>query len=243
MSESNDHGDQDGAKRESGFARAASELHDQRLVFLPTAVNEDSAKLLVAQMLALEAEDPDADITLVINSPGGGVYDMFAIIDTMDTIKPDVSTVCVGKAMSAAAVIFAHGAKGKRFVAPRARVMIHQPHSGVDGQASDIEIAAAEVIGLKAELTQMLADDSGKTFEEVHDLTERDKFYRGQEAVDFGLADAVLTPELAQKAAQTRRVAAASIATRKAADLTQQTQEPTGAGGLPTGRSEATIAA
>jgi ATP-dependent Clp protease protease subunit len=147
----------------------------------------------MAQLLHLESEDPDKDIFIYINSPGGSITSLFAIYDTMQYIKPDVSTVCMGMAASAAAVILAGGAKGKRFGLPHSRVMLHQPHGGAQGQATDIEIQAKLIMQMREQLNQILADHSGQEFEKVADDTDRDFWLLAEEAVEYGIIDSLLS--------------------------------------------------
>ncbi len=176
-----------------------SRLLKDRIIFLSGQVEDNMANLIIAQMLFLEAEDPDKDIYLYINSPGGVVTAGMAIYDTMQYIKPDISTICVGSAASMAAVLLAAGTKGKRFALPHSRVMIHQPLGGAQGQATDIEIHAREILRIKDELTSILATHSGKAKRTVAKDTERDNFMTAQEAVKYGLIDEVLTREELQQ--------------------------------------------
>ncbi|MDO9011850.1 MAG: ATP-dependent Clp endopeptidase proteolytic subunit ClpP [Gallionella sp.] len=169
-----------------------SRLLKERVVFLVGEVNDHSANLIVAQMLFLESENPDKDIHLYINSPGGSVTAGMAIYDTMQFIKPDVSTLCIGQAASMGAFLLTAGEKGKRFCLPNSRVMIHQPLGGFRGQASDIEIHAREILYLKQKLNQMLAQHTGKTVEVIERDTDRDNFLSAADAVTYGLVDQVL---------------------------------------------------
>src|SRR5438128_3770422 len=169
-----------------------SRLLRERIVFLVGPVNEQSASLIVAQLLFLESENPDKDISFYINSPGGSVYDGLAIYDTMQFIKPDVSTLCVGQAASMGSLLLAAGAKGKRFALPNSRVMIHQPMGGFQGQASDIEIHAKEILYLKARLNEILAKHSKQPIDVIQHDTERDFFMGAQDAVKYGIVDKVL---------------------------------------------------
>ena len=169
-----------------------SRLLKDRIVFLNEEVNETTASLVVAQLLFLEAEDPDKDIYLYINSPGGSVTDGMAIYDTMQYIKPDVNTICIGMAASMAAFLLCAGEKGKRYALPNSEVMIHQPLGGAQGQATDIEIHAKRIIEMKRKLTQIMADRSGQDVEKVKADTERDNFMSAQEALEYGLIDAVI---------------------------------------------------
>ena len=170
-----------------------SRLLKERVIFLVGPVNDQMANLIVAQLLFLESENPDKDISLYINSPGGSVSAGLAIFDTMNFIKPDVSTLCTGMAASMGAFLLAAGAKGKRFSLPNSRIMIHQPSGGSQGQASDIEIQAKEILYLRERLNKILAERTGKTEEQIHKDTDRDRFMSGDEAADYGLIDKVLT--------------------------------------------------
>ena len=173
-----------------------SRLLKDRIVFLGGPINDDVANLVIAQLLFLEAEDPDKDIHLYINSPGGVVTAGMAICDTMQYIKPDVSTICVGSAASMGAVLLTAGAKGKRYALPHARVMIHQPLGGVQGQASEIEIHAREILRMREELNGILASHSGQPIDVVARDTDRDNFMSAADAVKYGLIDEVLTRPL-----------------------------------------------
>ena len=170
-----------------------SRLLKDRIIFLGEEVNDVTASLVVAQLLFLAAEDPDKDINLYINSPGGSVTAGMAIYDTMQYIKPDVSTICIGMATSMGAFLLAGGAKGKRYALPNAEVMIHQPSGGARGQATDIRIHAENILRTKAKLNQILAENTGKPVEEVERDTERDNFMSAEEAKAYGLIDAVIT--------------------------------------------------
>jgi len=170
-----------------------SRLLKDRIIFLGTPIDDTVANLIMAQLLHLEGEDPDKDIALYINSPGGVMTSLMAIYDTMHFIKPDVATYCMGQAASAAAVLLAAGAKGKRFALPHARVMLHQPHGGVEGQATDIEIQAREFIRVKEEMNQMLADHTGQPLEKIRSDTDRDFWMTAPEAKAYGVVDEVLT--------------------------------------------------
>ena len=170
-----------------------SRLLKDRIIFLGEEVNDVTASLVVAQLLFLAAEDPDKDINLYINSPGGSVTAGMAIYDTMQYIKPDVSTICIGMAASMGAFLLAGGAKGKRYALPNAEVMIHQPSGGARGQATDIRIHAENILRTKAKLNQILAENTGKPVEEVERDTERDNFMSAEEAKAYGLIDAVIT--------------------------------------------------
>jgi ATP-dependent Clp protease protease subunit len=169
-----------------------SRLLRERVVFLVGPVNDVTANLVVAQLLFLESENPDKDIHLYINSPGGSVTAGMAIYDTMQFIKPDVSTLCIGQAASMGAFLLTAGAKGKRYALPNSRVMIHQPLGGFQGQASDIEIHAKEILYLKDKLNRMLAEHTGQTMEQIERDTDRDNFLSAPAAVEYGLIDKVL---------------------------------------------------
>jgi ATP-dependent Clp protease, protease subunit len=170
-----------------------SRLLKERVIFMVGPVNDQMANLIVAQLLFLESENPDKDISLYINSPGGSVSAGLAIFDTMNFIKPDVSTLCTGLAASMGAFLLAAGAKGKRFSLPNSRIMIHQPLGGAQGQASDIEIQAREILYLRERLNRILAERTGQSMEQIHKDTDRDRFMSGDEAVEYGLIDQVLT--------------------------------------------------
>ena len=170
-----------------------SRLLRERIIFLGTPIDDTIANLICAQMLFLESEDPDKDINLYINSPGGDITGLLAVYDTMKYIKPSVSTFCFGQAASAAAVLLGAGAKGKRFALPHARVLLHQPWGGVGGQASDIEIQALEILRMKDMLNDMLAQDTGQSVERITKDTDRDFIISAAEAVEYGLIDEVIT--------------------------------------------------
>ena len=169
-----------------------SRLLKERVVFLVGPVNDQSANLVVAQMLFLESENPDKDIHFYINSPGGSVSAGMSIFDTMNFIKPDVSTLCMGMAASMGAFLLAAGEKGKRFALPNSRVMIHQPLGGAQGQATDIEIHAREILRLRADLNKILAERTGQPLEKIERDTERDYFMAAAEAAEYGLIDRVI---------------------------------------------------
>lgn len=169
-----------------------SRLLRERVIFLVGPVNDATANLVVAQMLFLESENPDKDIHFYINSPGGSVTAGMAIYDTMQFIKPNVSTLCIGQAASMGAFLLAAGEKGKRFALPNSRVMIHQPLGGFQGQASDIEIHAKEILYLKGKLNQMLANHTGQSIEKIENDTDRDNFLSAEAAAEYGLIDKVL---------------------------------------------------
>ena len=170
-----------------------SRLLNDRIVFLGEEVTRDSANLVIAQLLHLESQDPDKDIMLYVDSPGGDVYAGLGIVDTMNYIKPDVSTICVGMAASMGAVILASGAKGKRLALPNSMVLIHQPSSGVQGQQTDIQIVADETKWIRERLNQILADATGQPVEKIQADTERDNYLRASEAAAYGLVDKVIT--------------------------------------------------
>ena len=170
-----------------------SRLLKERVIFLVGPVNDQMANLIVAQLLFLESENPDKDISLYINSPGGSVSAGLAIFDTMQFIKPEVSTLCTGIAASMGAFLLAAGAKGKRFSLPNSRVMIHQPSGGSQGMASDIEIQAKEILYLRHRLNSIMADRTGQSIEQVAKDTDRDRFMSAEEAVEYGIIDQVLT--------------------------------------------------
>lgn len=170
-----------------------SRLLNDRIIFLGEEINSVSANLVVAQLLHLESQDAEKDISLYINSPGGEVYSGLAILDTMNFIKPQVSTICVGMAASMAAVLLSAGAKGKRFCLPHSKVMIHQPSGGAQGQQTEIEIVAEEIKKTRRELNQILSDASGQPIEKVQADTERDNYFTAAEALDYGLIDRIVT--------------------------------------------------
>jgi ATP-dependent Clp protease protease subunit len=170
-----------------------SRLLRERIIFLGTPIDDTIANLVCAQMLFLESEDPEKDINLYINSPGGDITGLLAIYDTMKYIKPDVSTFCFGQAASAAAVLLGAGSKGKRYALPHSRVLLHQPWGGVGGQASDIEIQAREILRMKDMLNAMLASDTGQSEERVNKDTDRDFIMSADECVEYGLIDEVIS--------------------------------------------------
>ena len=182
---------QDNGRGERSFD-IYSRLLRERVVFVGTAIDDDIAHLVVAQLLHLEAEDPEKDIQMYINSPGGVVYAGLAIYDTMRFIRPDVATVCCGVAMSMGSLLLAGGAAGKRASLPNGRVLIHQPHGGYQGQSTDIEIHAREAIALRRRMEEIYAEHTGRPLEQVHDDMERDRFFRPEEAVEYGLIDRVI---------------------------------------------------
>ena len=170
-----------------------SRLLRERLIFLVGPVNDATANVVVAQLLFLESENPEKDISLYINSPGGSVYAGLAIYDTMQFVKPEVSTLCTGMAASMGAFLLAAGKKGKRFTLPNSRIMIHQPSGGAQGQASDIQIQAREILDLRERLNQILATNTGQTMERIGVDTERDNFMSAEDAVSYGLVDKVMS--------------------------------------------------
>lgn len=170
-----------------------SRLLRDRIIFLGTAVTDEVANVIIAQMLFLESEDPDKDIHFYINSPGGLVTAGLAIYDTMQYIKPNVSTLCMGQAASMAAVLLAAGVKGKRFALPHVRIMLHQPMGGFQGQATDVDIQAREILRLREELNQILMHHTGKGIDQIQRDTDRDFFMSGVQAKDYGLIDEVIT--------------------------------------------------
>ena len=170
-----------------------SRLLNERIIFLGTPVDDQIANLIVAQLLHLESEDPDKDISLYVNSPGGSVYAGLAVYDTMQYIKPDIQTICVGIAMSMGALLLGGGAKGKRMALPNAKILIHQVSSGFQGQATDIEIHAREVIDLRRRLDEIIAGHSGQSIDKVKQDTERDYFMSSEEAKEYGIIDRVIS--------------------------------------------------
>lgn len=179
-----------------------SRLLNDRIVFLGEPVTRDSANLVIAQLLHLESQDPEKDISLYIDSPGGDVYAGLGILDTMNFIKPDVSTICVGMAASMAAALLAAGAKGKRLALPNSMVLIHQPSSGVQGQQTDIQIVADETKWIRQHLNELLSEYTGQPLEKVNVDTERDNYMRAQEAADYGLVDRVISSRNDQSKAE-----------------------------------------
>ena len=173
-----------------------SRLLNDRIIFLGTPIDDEIANLTIAELLHLESEDPDKDISLYINCPGGSVYAGLAIYDTMQFVKTDVSTICVGMAMSLGALLLAAGAKGKRMALPNAKILIHQLWGGFEGQASDIEIHAREAIALKRRMEEIIVQHSGQPLEKVSKDMERDYFMTAEEAVEYGIIDTVLTRRL-----------------------------------------------
>ena len=170
-----------------------SRLLKERVIFIVGAIEDHMANLIVAQLLFLESENPDKDVHLYINSPGGSVTAGLSIYDTMRFIKPDVSTMCIGQAASMGAFLLSGGTKGKRYILPNARTMIHQPSGGAQGQATDIEIQAKEILFLRERLNNLLADHTGQTMEVIERDTERDRFMSAEQSVEYGLVDEVIT--------------------------------------------------
>jgi ATP-dependent Clp protease protease subunit len=169
-----------------------SRLLNERIIFLGTAIDDQVANLVVAQLLHLESADPDKDISLYINCPGGSIYAGLAIYDTMQFIKPDVQTMCVGMAMSLGSLLLTGGATGKRMALPNSRILMHQPSAGFEGQATEIEIHAREIIRTRARIDEIYASHTGKSVEEVHADMERDRFFKAEEAHEYGLIDRVI---------------------------------------------------
>jgi len=169
-----------------------SRLLEERIIFMGTAINDDVANAIIAQLLFLEKEDPKKDITMYVNSPGGQVTSTMAMYDTMQHVKPDVSTVCLGMAASGGAIILMGGAKGKRFALKHSEIMIHQPLGGTEGQATDIAIHAEHIIKMKNTLNELIAKHTGKKLEQVKSDTERDKFLTAKEAMEYGLVDRIV---------------------------------------------------
>jgi ATP-dependent Clp protease protease subunit len=171
-----------------------SRLLNERIIFLGTPIDDQVANVVVAQLLHLESVDPAKDVSLYINSPGGSIYSGLAIYDTMNFIKPDVATMCVGVAMSMGSLLLAGGAHGKRSALPNSRILLHQPSSAFEGQATDIEIQAREVLKIRERIDEIYAKACGKPVEELHGVMERDRFFTADQAAEFGLIDRVLAP-------------------------------------------------
>ncbi len=169
-----------------------SRLLNERIIFLGTPVDDQVANLIVAQLLHLESADPDKDISIYINTPGGSIYAGLAIYDTIQFIKPEVQTICVGIAMSMGSLLLAGGAKGKRFALPNSRILIHQPSAGFEGQSTDIEIHAREILNIRRRIDEIYAEHTGQSVEQVHTDMERDRFFKADEAVEYGLIDRVI---------------------------------------------------
>lgn len=178
-----------------------SRLLNERIVFLGQPIDDEIANLVVAQLLHLEAADPDRDIALYVNCPGGVVYAGLAIYDTMQSIAPDVQTICCGIAMSMGALILAAGAPGKRLTLPNGRILIHQPTGGFQGQSSDVEIHARETLALRAQLDELYAKHTGQTAEQIHDDSDRDRYMTAEQAVVYGLVDRLVEPRQLKSAA------------------------------------------
>ncbi|MEA2400819.1 MAG: ATP-dependent Clp protease, protease subunit [Thermoleophilaceae bacterium] len=170
-----------------------SRLLNERIVFIGQQIDDDIANLVVAQLIHLESDDPDKDISVYVNSPGGSLHAGLAIYDAMQYVRPDVSTLCYGMAMSAASLILAGGTKGKRFSLPNSRILIHQPSSGFQGQSTDIEIHAKEVLELRRLLDEIYSRHTGQSVDQVHDDMERDRFFSAEQAVEYGLVDRIIS--------------------------------------------------
>jgi ATP-dependent Clp protease, protease subunit len=169
-----------------------SRLLNERIIFLGTPIDDQIANLIVAQLLHLESEDPDKDISIYINSPGGSIYSGLAIYDTMQFIKPDIQTICVGIAMSMGSLLLTGGAKGKRFALPNSRLLMHQPSAGFEGQATEIEIHAREILNVRKRIDEIYAHHTGQAVEQVNRDMERDRFFKAEEAVQYGLIDRMI---------------------------------------------------
>jgi ATP-dependent Clp protease, protease subunit len=169
-----------------------SRLLNERIIFLGTPIDDQIANLIVAQLLHLESQDPDKDISIYINCPGGSIYSGLAIYDTMQFIKPEIQTICVGIAMSLGSLLLAGGAKGKRFSLPNSRLLIHQPSAGFEGQSTDIEIHAREILKIRERIDEIYALHTGQKLEQVHEDMERDRFFTPEQAVEYGLIDRVI---------------------------------------------------
>jgi len=169
-----------------------SRLLNERIIFLGSPIDDLIANLVVAQLLHLESQDPDKDISIYINCPGGSIYSGLAIYDTMQFVKPDISTICIGIAMSMGSLLLTAGTKGKRLSLPNSRLLIHQPSAGFEGQSSDIEIHAREILNIRHRIDELYALHTGQPFEQVHEDMERDRFFKADEAVEYGLIDRVI---------------------------------------------------
>jgi ATP-dependent Clp protease, protease subunit len=169
-----------------------SRLLNERIIFLGTPIDDTVANLIVAQLLHLESQDPDKEISIYINSPGGSIYSGLAIYDTMQFIKPQIQTICIGVAMSMGSLLLAAGAPGKRFALPNSRILIHQPSAGFEGQSSDIEIHAREILKVRQRIDEIYAHHTGQTVEQVHTDMERDRFFKADQAVAYGMIDRVI---------------------------------------------------
>jgi ATP-dependent Clp protease, protease subunit len=170
-----------------------SRLLNERIIFIGTPIDDEVANLVVAQLLHLESEDPDKDVSLYINSPGGVVYSGLAIYDTMQFIKPDVQTICFGVAMSMGSLLLTGGAQGKRMALPNSRILIHQPSGGFQGQSADVEIHAREILELRERVDEIYARHTGQSPERVHDDMDRDRYFTGEQALEYGLIDRVIS--------------------------------------------------
>ena len=169
-----------------------SRLLNERIIFLGTPIDDQIANLVVAQLLHLESEDPDKDISIYVNCPGGSIYSGLAIYDTMQFIKPEIQTICVGIAMSMGSLLLTGGTNGKRFALPNSRLLIHQPSAGFEGQSTEIEIHAREILKVRDRIDQIYAHHTGQSVEQVHADMERDRFFKAEEAVEYGLIDRVI---------------------------------------------------
>ncbi len=169
-----------------------SRLLNERIIFLGTPIDDQIANLIVAQLLHLESQDPDKDISIYVNCPGGSIYSGLAIYDTMHFIKPEIQTICVGIAMSMGSLLLTGGAKGKRFALPNSRLLIHQPSAGFEGQSSDIEIHAREILKIRERIDEIYANHTGQSLEQVHTDMERDRFFTAEQGVEYGLIDRVI---------------------------------------------------
>ncbi len=169
-----------------------SRLLNERIVFLGTPIDDQIANLVVAQLLHLESQDPDKDISIYINCPGGSIYSGLAIYDTMQFVKPQIQTICIGIAMSMGSLLLTAGAAGKRFALPNSRLLVHQPSAGFEGQSTDIEIHAREILNIRSRIDDIYAHHTGQPVEQVHDDMDRDRFFKGEEAVAYGLIDRVI---------------------------------------------------
>jgi ATP-dependent Clp protease protease subunit len=176
-----------------------SRLLNERIIFIGQQIDDDIANLVVAQLIHLESDDPEKDIAVYVNSPGGSLHAGLAIYDAMQYVNPDVSTLCYGMAMSAGSLILTGGAEGKRFTLPNARMLIHQPSSGFQGQSTDIEIHANEILELRRVLDEIYSRHTGQTPEQVHDDMERDRFFSGKQAVEYGLVDQIISTRELQR--------------------------------------------
>jgi ATP-dependent Clp protease protease subunit len=169
-----------------------SRLLNERIIFLGTPIDDQIANLIVAQLLHLESQDPDKDISIYINCPGGSIYSGLAIYDTMQFVKPEIQTICIGIAMSMGSLLLAAGAKGKRFALPNSRLLVHQPSAGFEGQSTDIEIHAREILAIRQRIDEIYAHHTGQSVEQVNVDMERDRFFKADQAVEYGLIDRVI---------------------------------------------------